>query len=302
LLKINLFSKKIIIPVEPNAVQSVCVQPKIKNMFKKYTMAFFAVFALALVSCSKDEDDNTPPPAPTPNAKGSVTLMFDHKWGPGNTDFQMNTDLTHPGTGATLNFNTLNYYISNISLRRVDGSWWTEEESYHLVTVSSEETKPTFKLEDIPVGEYDAIRYTIGVDSTRNVSGAQVGALDPANGMFWSWNTGYIFVKAEGNFTNDGNSGSFTYHLGGFRHSNNTYNLHTKTETFNGGVLQVSEGGGHGGHGHHHGAKIHFFVNAARFWHGGVNVSEVSTVHMPGANAILLGGNFAGGVRVDHIH
>ena len=35
----------------------------------------------------------------------------------------------------------------------------------------------------VPVGEYDGMRFLIGVDSIRNVSGAQTGALDPAQGM-----------------------------------------------------------------------------------------------------------------------
>jgi hypothetical protein len=35
-----------------------------------------------------------------------------------------------------------------------------------------------------------AIKFLLGVDSLKNVSGIQTGALDPAKGMFWTWNTG----------------------------------------------------------------------------------------------------------------
>ena len=66
-------------------------------------------------------------------------------------------------------------------------------------------------------GTYNAISFLLGVDSIRNVSGAQTGALDPANGMFWTWNTGYIMAKLEGNspVSNQPNF-AFEYHIGGF--------------------------------------------------------------------------------------
>ena len=56
----------------------------------------------------------------------------------------------------------------------------------------------------------------VGVDSARNVSGAQTGALDPAKGMFWTWNTGYIMAKLEGN-SPASPTGIFEYHIGGFK-------------------------------------------------------------------------------------
>jgi hypothetical protein len=53
-------------------------------------------------------------------------------------------------------------------------------------------------VRDMPVGNYVYVRWMIGVDSARNVSGTQTGALDPSNAMFWSWQTGYIMAKLEG--------------------------------------------------------------------------------------------------------
>ena len=86
--------------------------------------------------------------------------------------------------------------------------------------VKNAATKPTAKaatltLSDVPEGSYTEMSYVLGVDSTRNVSGAQAGALSTANGMFWSWSTGYIMLKAEGTSPNSG-TGSFSFHLGGF--------------------------------------------------------------------------------------
>src|SRR5690606_2936849 len=61
-----------------------------------------------------------------------------------------------------------------------------------------------------------------GVDSLRNVSGAQTGALDPVHGMFWDWNTGYIMAKFEGNAPASPSNGKLLYHVGGFSGEHNT--------------------------------------------------------------------------------
>lgn len=61
--------------------------------------------------------------------------------------------------------------------------------------------------------------YYLGVDSMTNSSGAQGGALDPMNDMYWSWQSGYINLKLEGNIDNM----PFTYHLGGFLDGNSAF-------------------------------------------------------------------------------
>ena len=65
---------------------------------------------------------------------------------------------------------------------------------------------------------YNRISFTIGVDSARNVSGAQTGALDPLNGMFWTWNSGYVMAKLEGKSSVSSLvNNKMEYHIGGFR-------------------------------------------------------------------------------------
>ena len=71
---------------------------------------------------------------------------------------------------------------------------------------------------NIPAGVYRGVRMLVGVDSTRNVSGVQSGALDPANGMFWTWNSGYIFAKLEAKSpVSTAPLQNVTYHIGGFK-------------------------------------------------------------------------------------
>jgi hypothetical protein len=112
------------------------------------------------------------------------------------------------------------YYISNIKLVDLEGKTITQGSSYFLV----DERKPTSKafVAALPAGSYKAIKFTLGVDSIRNVSGIQTGALDPANGMFWSWNTGYIFAKLEGkSVVSPAPLSNVTYHIGGFKTGEN---------------------------------------------------------------------------------
>ena len=71
-------------------------------------------------------------------------------------------------------------------------------------------------------GDYSSISFTIGVDSLHNCSGLQLGALDPVKGMFWAWNTGYIFMKLEGKSPySKSPSNIFEYHIGGYIQPNN---------------------------------------------------------------------------------
>lgn len=106
------------------------------------------------------------------------------------------------------------YYISNIALfTGAEGE--PIPDTYFLVDESRDSSK-TIRI-PIQPGSYNQLNLLLGVDSTRNVSGAQTGALDPANDMFWTWNTGYIMTKLEGSSplsTQPNNR--IQYHVGGF--------------------------------------------------------------------------------------
>ncbi len=71
---------------------------------------------------------------------------------------------------------------------------------------------------ELPAGTYQTITFTLGVDSLLNCSGAQDGALDPLNGMFWTWNSGYIFFKLEGySSSSTADLNRIEQHIGGYR-------------------------------------------------------------------------------------
>lgn len=108
------------------------------------------------------------------------------------------------------------YYISNIRLVKTDGKEYSIP-GYFLIDEEQEGSKKLM-LASIPDGTYTAIRFIVGVDSLHNCSGAQSGPLDPVNGMFWAWNTGYIFLKLEGKSSFSASPGNiFEYHIGGYK-------------------------------------------------------------------------------------
>jgi hypothetical protein len=183
-----------------------------KNIIK---LAMIATFSFAIASCKKD------PATPTPTPKeGTVLLEFSNKVGTDN--LKMDGTVYKNQNGDDFTISKFNYYISNIKLNNTDGSSFSEVESYHLV----EQNIPSslnFSLAKVPAGTYKSITFTIGVDSLRNVSGAQTGALDPAKGMFWSWSTGYIMVKLEGTSPQSTQpDNKYQLHAGGFQGTNNT--------------------------------------------------------------------------------
>ena len=108
----------------------------------------------------------------------------------------------------------LKYYISHVSLVCNTGVI-KEEESYHLVDESNAEAL-SFSF-TVNAGTYQSLSFMLGVDSLKNVSGAQTGALDPLNDMFWTWNSGYIMAKMEGSSPQSkAVNNKVEFHIGGF--------------------------------------------------------------------------------------
>ncbi|MGB1038674.1 MAG: MbnP family protein [Bacteroidia bacterium] len=229
------------------------------------------LFAASFTGCKDDEET----PAATPET-GQFNINFNHVWGMNNLPFQMNKMIKHPMTGDSLEFTTYKYYISNIKLKDANGDWWSEDESYHLVDLSLADGN-ILNIQNVPAGEYSAIQYTHGVDSVRNFSGAQEGALSILNQMFWSWNTGYIMVKAEGN-SPQSKMGHFKYHLGGYEGENNI--VTNKMNEFGSSTLHISDDDTH---------TVNMSVNPAKMWHTvGTMSGKKTMIMMPGDTAKIM--------------
>lgn len=188
------------------------MKPIIKTVFilSALTVMFF--------SCGKKPD---PQPGKTPEdtttKKAEVGIEITNY--AGEKEFSFDSTYTN-ASSQQIKFTKFNYYISNIKLQRADGAEFVQPESYYFVS-ADKKSSGHFHMKDVPTGNYKSMTFMIGVDSLRNVSGAQTGALDPANGNFWTWNTGYIMAKIEGTSPQSGGSGgSVIWHIGGFKGAN----------------------------------------------------------------------------------
>jgi hypothetical protein len=165
-----------------------------------------------LNSCSDEADDEYN--GVEINGTGSLTLQFNHFFG--SKPLKYAPDSFFSAAGDTIKITKLAYYISNITLENEAGAK-TNLNTYQLINEGVSSTK-TITLSNIPPDKYKSISFVLGIDSIRNHSGVQDGDLDPAYGMFWTWNTGYIFFRLIGRFGKSDKP--ISYDVGGDNHSN----------------------------------------------------------------------------------
>jgi hypothetical protein len=238
---------------------------------------------LAISSC-KDKKEDTPSPNTNP---GSIKIEMNHVWN--NIAFSLNTDYT-TNLGQVVNINKFKYYISNISLKKSDGTYYNIPDSYYLIDGSTSQT--LFELTNIPAADYTGIKMMIGVDSARNVSGAQTGALDPANNMFWTWSSGYIMLKMEGS-SPSASGGSFTFHNGGYAGSNAVQRWFE--DDFASDVADINAETSH---------TVDMRINVAEFFTGptDLDLSVLSFNMATGSTASAIADRYSDMIEVDHLH
>lgn len=179
---------------------------KSKSSTMKRISFTIIIAAVLFTSCKKEKEIIV-------EAPGQATLSFDARVN--GSDFALNTNYTIGS--RTYQFNKLRYWVSNVSLVDTKGTEYKIPNSYFLVEetgpVSVQDgayTYPANKREDvtlqnIPVGDYKTVKFSIGVDSVFNKNlSLQAGELSQLNGMTnvsWMWHTSYIFSSIGGTVT-----------------------------------------------------------------------------------------------------
>ncbi len=98
----------------------------------------------------------------------------------------------------------------------------------------------------LPTGRYKGLRFGIGVDAGRNTGqdpsqypNAHPLSVVTSQGMFWTWNSGYIFVQFQGKTAFDGDANnmldSYAFHIG-------TDNFYREMELLK--AFEITENGG----------------------------------------------------------
>lgn len=161
-------------------------------------------------------EENTPEPA-----AASIRIEFDNIVGDKN--LVLNGTQYQNASGEDFVITKFNYFVSNFKLYKTDGTVYTvpQDSSYFLIREDVRASQ-FVTLNNVPVGDYDHIEFMVGVDSLRNTmpESKRTGVLDAGgdmggDGMYWAWNSGYIFMKLEGtsSFGNPAND-KFYYHIG----------------------------------------------------------------------------------------
>ena len=178
--------------------------------------------------------------------------------------------------GEKYSITKLKYYVSNIKF--VTGEKRKTSSDVFLIDAS----KKNIISVAVPSKDINGITFLLGVDSALNCSGAQSGALDPLNDMFWTWNNGYIFFKVEGNSaTSKADLHRIEYHIGGFKGSNKTMTeiyLPLKKK-----VLLKRR-------------KLIIQLDIDKYWNGinKLTIAEMPVIAIPGAPAKYAANNFTG--------
>jgi hypothetical protein len=260
----------------------------------KLLISAMIIPAMMITGCKKKDDHDDHDHGLS--GSNAMRMEFTHKVG--NQLLALNTGNYTNAHGDQYTVSRFRYYVSNFRFRRTDGTYYTVPSDvntafgYFLI----DEAQPSSKeisIPNIPAGDYNAVEFLIGIDSLRNTSGAQTGALDPAHGMFWSWNTGYIFLMFEGNSPQStAANNALIFHVGGFKQPHN--NIKKVTLTFNGAIATVRN---------NISPTIHFIVDVQEIFANPNTISfaTLNTAHMPMAT-MPLAENYADMIRVDHIH
>jgi hypothetical protein len=185
--------------------------------------------------------------------------------------------------GENYTINKFKYYISNTVLYAA-GIANKIKNDCHLINQSIDSS--LYFTVSLPENQYDSIQLLLGVDSAMNTSGAQTGALDPMNDMFWTWNSGYVMEKLEGTSPQStAVNNKMEYHIGGFSGEYSVLNYLMLTFPKD-KILQIRKG------------KISTVViNAAinKFWDAGIliKISDTPVCSSPGILAKQIAGNFS---------
>lgn len=117
----------------------------------------------------------------------------------------------------SLRFSTLRFYISGLTSMNDSQTQLNDPDKAHLIDVF-DTSRNHVAIDALSSDGATKFCFTLGLDSVLNTSGILDGDLDPVEGMYWTWQSGFIHFKLEGDFSvRDTEARRFEYHIGGYR-------------------------------------------------------------------------------------
>lgn len=182
-----------------------------KKMRKFPSLLVVAFLTLTIVSCKDKETPKEEVPVVNPP---TVKVVMHNMIG---DSYMMAGEFFTRTGGESMSFDLFKYYLSHAAL--VSDAGDTLYLNEHTLIDQFDANRRGFSsspsLDNLASSHFTEMIFALGVDQKHNISGDQAGDLDPVYGMIWTWSTGYIFMKHEGQFTNaNGATFPLLYHLG----------------------------------------------------------------------------------------
>lgn len=224
----------------------------------------------------------------TPDTSRALQLRFQSVVN--GASLQLDSVWYRNAAGDSFQVTNHQYYVSNFALETESGETVALPESYFLINARNPQTRI---ISGIPAGTYQKISFLLGVDSARNVSGAQTDDLSQGAGMFWDWNAGYIMAKLEGALPQGQVPGNFfSYHIVGFSGRSSVLRRVNLSLT---SPLKVEDGK----------RPTVFIQSDVGSWFSGTttfSLRDLYSIAQPGKDAASVASNYANGfsvVRID---
>ena len=218
-----------------------------------------------------------------PPGRHLLTIRFRHVVG--GRPLQLSSTLYTNRFGESFSVEQFKYYISAFSVIDRDGHEELLMQEPHLIDESDSASLTLhFSSGQRPIR---AIRWLLGVDSAANTGAVMTGDLDPMHGMFWTWNSGYIYARLEGQSDSaKAPAHRFSWDVGGYKaHANAAREV----------VVDLPEGRADEG-------VLTIEADLLKWFDGktAVRLSASPTCHEPGALAMRLADNYATMFSVVH--
>lgn len=127
-----------------------------------------------------------------------------------------------PNSIDSISFTKLKFYISSIKLLQNNRVVFAEKNSFRLIDFAKQKNL-SFNIEIPKTIIYTTLQFNLGIDSATNAKANFANDLDPTNGMYWAWHSGFINFKLEGiSPVCKTRNNSFEFHLGGFQYPFNS--------------------------------------------------------------------------------
>ncbi len=211
----------------------------------------------------------------------------------GSQPLALNSTTYTTAGGEALQVSTFEYYLSNIQFKKADGTVYAAPDTYLLIN-QAKAASQRFTVAGVPAGHYTGISFIVGVDAQKTgltdplAFTGKLDALNPANNMYWAWNSGHIFLKLEGTVTPAGGTARpLTCHVGGYAAPYNA--IVRATPTFGTNKLTVRAG---------RAPELRLQADLLRMFDSVTHVPlrTFPGTHMPGPESVAVARNYAAGM------